>query len=269
MAAGPNGKGVFLNTLTSVLGDYAAVLPPELLLEARGERHSTDKTMLHGVRMAICQEIKEGRRFDLGTLKSLTGRDPITARRMREDNWTFLPTHKLWLAANNQPRVPENDEATWRRILLVPFSVTIPEAERDPGLSARCAREAPGILAWAVRGLLDWQATGEGRKGLGPPEPVSKATAAYREQEDTIGAFLRDRCILTPAAVVAKGVLYDEFRNWCEVERESSIPKRNFISRIERLDGISDAKVGGNRGWRGLSLQGAPIQSSLHDGPRA
>ncbi len=216
--------------------------------------------------MAVCQEIKEGRRFDLGTLKSLTGRDPITARRMREDNWTFLPTHKLWLAANNQPRVPENDEATWRRILLVPFSVTIPEAERDPGLSRRCAQEAPGILAWAVRGLLDWRSAGEGRKGLGAPEPVTSATAAYREQEDMLGAFLRDRCVLVSTASIAKGELYEEFQKWCEANREAAMAKRNFIARVDRLAGVTDGKVNSNRGWRGIGILGAPQQNDLQVG---
>ena len=266
---GANGKGVFLNTLTAMLGDYAAVLPAEVLLESRGERHSTDKTMLHGVRMAVCQEVKEGRRFDVGTLKALTGRDPITARRMREDNWTFLPTHKLWLAANTQPRVSENDEGTWRRILLVPFSVTIPEAERDPALSAKCAREAPGILAWAVRGLAQWRAAGEGKKGLEAPDAVSNATAAYREQEDVIGAFLRDRCVLVSSASTPKAELYAEFQSWCEAARETLMPKRAFLIRIDRLDGVSDAKVRGNRGWRGIGIQGAPIQEPMYEGPRA
>ena len=265
---GANGKGVFLNTLTKLLGDYAAVLPAEVLLEARSERHPTDKTMLHGVRMAVCQEIKEGRRFDMATVKSLTGRDPITARRMREDFWTFLPTHKLWIAANNQPGVSENDEASWRRIMLVPFEVTIPEAERDPTLSARCAAEGPGILAWAVRGLLEWRAAGEGKQGLQAPARICEATAAYRQQEDILGAFIEDRCVRVPCAKCGKGELYIAFQRWCETTHEPAMPKRSFITRIERLDGVAAAKVSRERGWRGIGIRGAPIQQDMHDGAR-
>jgi putative DNA primase/helicase len=265
---GANGKTTFLNTLARMMGDYAAALPAEVLLEARGERHSTDKTLLHGARLAICQEVKEGRRFDMAAVKALTGRDLITARRMREDNWTWAPTHKLFLAANSKPRVPESDEAAWRRILLVPFDETIPEAERDPRLEERLAKELPGILAWAVRGCSEWLQDGAGRKGLAAPERVREATANYREEEDLVGGFLEARCVLGGSYQVQQPVLYKSFCGWCDETKDEPLRKRDFNARIQQRFG--DAKKGnGARQWHGVTLRTAPVQGEMPGVARA
>jgi putative DNA primase/helicase len=259
---GANGKTTFLNTLARMMGDYAVAVPAEVLLEARGERHSTDKTLLHGARLAICQEVKAGRRFDMASVKALSGRDLITARRMREDNWTWAPTHKLFLAANSKPRVPESDEAGWRRIMLVPFEETIPEAERDPRLEERLAQELPGILAWAVRGCSEWLEDGAGRKGLAAPDRVREATANYREEEDLVGGFLEDRCVLGLSHRVQQPVLFESFCSWCQENKDEPLKKRDFNARIQQRFG--DAKKGnGAKWWHGVGLQGAAVQSEM------
>ncbi|MGE0650800.1 MAG: phage/plasmid primase, P4 family [Alphaproteobacteria bacterium] len=186
---GGNGKGVFLNTWASILGDYAKVATMETFTATHGERHSTDVAMLRGARAVIAQETEEGQRWAEARFKAMTGGDAISARFMRQDNFTFTPTFKLMIAGNHKPSLRSVDEAVRRRFNLVPFTVTIPKEERDPTLLEKLKAEWPGILAWAIEGCLEWQ-----RIGLTPPPAVQAATADYLANEDSIGLFLAECC---------------------------------------------------------------------------
>ena len=186
---GGNGKGVFLNTWASILGDYAKVAAMETFTASHGDRHPTDLAMLRGARAVIAQETEEGQRWAESRIKALTGGDPISARFMRQDFFTFTPAFKLMIAGNHKPSLRSVDEAIKRRFNLVPFTVTIPKAERDPNLPEKLVAEWPGILAWAIEGCLEWQ-----HIGLSPPPAVQAATASYLADEDTIGLFLAERC---------------------------------------------------------------------------
>jgi putative DNA primase/helicase len=178
---GRNGKSTFVNTLQSLLGDYAREGAPSLLLSKRNESHPTEVAALFGSRFVSCQEVEQGRTWAESTIKSLTGGDRITARRMREDFWEFAPTHKFFVCGNHRPRVRGGDEGIWSRMRLVPFEQFIRESERDPNLPAKLAAELPGILNWAIAGCLEWQ-----KAGLQQPSAVATATAGYREAEDVV-----------------------------------------------------------------------------------
>lgn len=132
---GANGKSTFCHILLDLLGPYGIVGAPNMLLAKRGESHPTEQTDLFGARAVVLQEVEAGRAWAEVTLKQLTGGDTIKARRMGEDFWSFRPTHKFWVAANHKPTVRGSDYAVWRRLLLVPFTVTIPPNERDPTCS--------------------------------------------------------------------------------------------------------------------------------------
>src|SRR4029077_2383546 len=157
---GRNGKGVFLNTLSAILADYAAVAPMETFIATQGERHPTDLAGLRGARLVSAQETEEGRRWAESKIKALTGGDPITARFMRQDFFTFEPQFKLLIAGNHKPGLRTVDEAIPRRFYLIPFTVTIPAEERDPGLLEKLKTEWPGILHWMIEGCLSWQQRG-------------------------------------------------------------------------------------------------------------
>src|SRR5439155_16389137 len=137
--------------------------------------------------------------------------------------FTFTATHHIWLAANHKPTIKGTDLAIWRRILLIPFLVTIPEAERDKHLGEKLRAELPGILAWAVRGCLAWQA-----EGLAPPEEVRAATQEYREEMDVLGNFLEDRCVMDPREGASAARLYTEYQDWCEKAGERPAGTRAF-----------------------------------------
>ncbi len=153
---GANGKGVAINTLTGIMGDYAAVAGIETFTASTSDRHPTDLAMLRGARLVTAQETEEGRRWAESRIKSMTGGDPITARFMRQDFFTFQPTFKLLIAGNHRPGLRGVDEAIRRRFHLVPFAVRIAQDKRDLDLPEKLKVEWPGILKWAVEGCLEW-----------------------------------------------------------------------------------------------------------------
>jgi putative DNA primase/helicase len=134
-----------------------------------------DLARLAGARMVTAIEANFNRHLDEAKIKGMTGGDPITARVMRQNLFQFVPEFKLWLVANDRPRVRGTDDALWRRVRVIPFEVEIPKEEQDPSLPSRLRAEWPGILAWAVRGCLKWQ-----REGLDEPNAVSQATGRWR-----------------------------------------------------------------------------------------
>lgn len=221
---GSNGKSTALGALQRVFGDYAAAAPPSLLMAAKGERHPTELAGLFGRRLVVAAESDSGNRLNEGLVKAITGGDPITARRMKEDFWTFNPTHKLILATNHRPVVRGTDHGIWRRLLLIPFEQRFDEGRKDKWLPAKLAAESPGILAWCVRGCLEWQ-----RDGLNPPETVRAATNDYRQSEDTIGKFLAEECLTGQQTFRVKfSDLYDAAERWATSSGEYLPSKRNF-----------------------------------------
>ena len=140
--------------------DYAMKAPTDLLMAKRQQGHPTEQADLHGKRFVACVETDQGRRMAESLVKEITGGDKIRARRMREDYWQFSATHKIVLACNHKPTVRGTDLAIWRRLQLVPFDRIFAPDEADKRLGKKLRQELPGILAWAVRGCTEWQATG-------------------------------------------------------------------------------------------------------------
>jgi putative DNA primase/helicase len=212
---GANGKSTLLNTFKAILGDYAAQASPELLLAAPRGGDDTGRRQragLVGKRFVLCQEVEANRFMNEAQVKQLTGGDTITAARLYENEFEFQPTHKLIVAANHLPRVRGTDDGIWRRMHTVPFDVTIPPPKRDPDLSAKLLSEAPGILAWAVRGCLEWQA-----RGLGSCSAIDRATSEYRTDEDALAEFLAANVMADPSGFVATADLAKRHRQWCDV----------------------------------------------------
>ncbi len=227
---GGNGKGTFLNTLTAIWGDYAKIASVDTFVESRQDRHTTDLAMLQGARLVTAQETEEGRRWAEARIKALTGGDPITARYMRQDNFTFVPEFKLVIAGNHKPGVRSVDEALRRRLHLVPFNVTIDADKRDHNLSEKLKNEHPGILKWAIEGCLEWQNEG----GLRAPNSVKTATEDYLGAEDTFQNWFDECC----RAVSEDGFetlkdLYSSYKMWCEESGEYVQKKRKLQDRLE------------------------------------
>ena len=186
--SGNNGKSTLVNLIRDMLGDYGLHTPTETLLVKQYDNAiPADLARLDGARMVTAIEANFNRHLDEARIKSMTGGEPITARFMRQNFFQFVPVLKLWLVANDRPRVRGTDEAFWRRVRVIPLTVEIPEAERDPDLLTKLRAEWPGILAWAVRGCLKWQ-----REGLGEPDVVRSATKGWQQEMDHLKRFVAE-----------------------------------------------------------------------------
>jgi putative DNA primase/helicase len=246
---GANGKSVFLSTLSGLLADYAKTAPASSFAASTTEQHPTDLAGLRGARFVTAIETEDGARWAEAKIKSLTGGDKIAARFMRCDFFEFLPEFKLLIAGNHKPSLRSVDEAIRRRLHLVPFTVTIPENERDPNLGEKLRAEYSGILAWAILGCLDWQCG-----GLRPAAVVREATAAYLDSEDAMGRWLEDRCITGPRCWTAVGALFANWQAWCEQTGEREGSQKRFTQQLEAR-GFQRQRTNRAKGFIGIALR--------------
>ena len=249
---GANGKSVFVNTVSTTVGDYATTAPIDMFMAATGERHPTDMAGLRGARLVAAVETEQGRRWAESKLKALTGGDKITARFMRQDFFEFVPQFKLVIAGNHKPAIRNIDEAMRRRFHMIPFTVTIPPAKRDKTLTDRLLDERDGILAWAVEGCLEWQ-----RQGLNPPPTVLAATEEYFEDEDTLGRWIGEACDQRPSGTELVSTLFNAWKIWAEAAGEHVGSIRGFSQNLASR-GFAKWRDPGTtqRGYRGIALKG-------------
>ena len=224
---GANGKTTLLNVLLHLFGDYGQQSEPQLLLRKRGDTHPTGIADLRGARLVATSEVDEGRHLAESLVKGLTGGDKVKARYMRMDFFEFEPSWTIWLAANHRPVIRGVDVAIWRRIHLVPFDIVIPPDKRDRKLPEKLKAELPGILAWAVRGCLEWQ-----KEGLDAPTEVIAATQSYKDDMDALGAFIDEHCIVEDGAEVEAKDLYEKYKSWTEVSGERKLSQKQLGQRL-------------------------------------
>ena len=257
---GANGKSTLLETLGSLLGDYAETTRSEtLLIKTYDGGIPNDIAALKGARFVSTSETEEGKRLAEALVKAITGGDSLSARFMRGEFFKFKPSFKLWLASNHKPTIRGTDDAIWDRIRLVPFTVRIPEDEQDKDLPAKLREELPGILAWAVRGCLEWQ-----HSGLGTPDEVRAATAAYRSEMDVLASFIDDCCVIADGARETATKLWETFTKWCQDTGERAGSQKAFGLRLEEK-GFRPGRTKSGRFWIGIGLAGAEVQGELGD----
>lgn len=257
---GANGKSVFVNTLASILGDYATSAPMDTFMDARGDRHPTDLAGLRGARFVASVETEQGRRWNESKVKAITGGDKVSARFMRQDFFEYFPQFKLLIAGNHKPSIRNVDEAMKRRLHLIPFTVTIPPERRDGKLTEKLFAERDGILAWAVEGCLAWQ-----REGLLPPDCVVSATEEYFEAEDALGQWMDESCDLTPEAKVASSDLYANWREWAERAGEYVGSIKRFSELLVTRNFAPTRLHGGKRGFKGLAIRPKPYGRNYYE----
>ena len=209
---GGNGKSVFLNTATTILKDYSVTSAMETFTASTSDKHPTDLAMLAGSRLVTASETEEGRAWAEARIKALTGGDPITARFMRRDFFTYLPTFKLIVIGNHKPVLHNVDDAARRRFNIVPF--TLKPAKPDRELEQKLMQELPGILQWMIQGCLDWQ-----QNGLIRPKCVVEATAEYFSDQDLFRHWLEEDCICEPGNAdrsESSSVLFKSWSNYAK-----------------------------------------------------
>jgi P4 family phage/plasmid primase-like protien len=248
---GANGKSVFLETIRTLLADYAHVTEAATFVVTDANRVRNDVAALAGARFVSASEADKGARLSEALVKSVTGKERIRARFLYKESFEFMPAFKLFLAVNHRPVITGGDEGIWRRIMLVPFSVTIPAHERDFQLVEKLTAELPGILAWAVEGCLQWQ-----KIGLAAPACVIAATQDYRDSSDVLASFIEDCCETGSGSAfsVSSTLLYAAWGKWCQEMGEEAGSQKSFSERLP-AKGIGVRKSGGTKIRTGLRLR--------------
>ena len=246
---GANGKTTFLEVILALLNDYARRSDFSTFLVKYNESIRNDIARLKGARFVSAIESSEGKRLAEGIVKQLTGQDMVTARFLRQEYFEYKPEFKIWLAANHKPAIIGSDYAIWRRIKVIPFTVTIPEKLQNPDLPAELKTELPGILRWAVEGCFEWQEV-----KLKEPKEVKSATETYKNDMDIIGDFLKDFCTILRDSRIAKSELYKKYAEWCEETGEKKMSKKKFgICLLER--GFEDYRDMTTKYWLKIGLK--------------
>lgn len=253
--SGANGKSVFMEALMTLFRDYAGSLSPEMVLgDSRRQKESASPELasLKGVRLAQVPDLPQDRTLDEVLIKIITGGDTLTARRMYAESFTYKPVCTLWVRGNHKPRIKGTDEGIWRRAILIPFEARISEAERDKHLSEKLCEELSGILNWALEGYRQWK-----EQGLNAPQSVLKASKAYRDEEDTLGAFLSECCNLTGKETdkVPKEALWQAYNQWADGDSQYSA-MRKFNDAIRGRGELTEGRMtGGAMCWLGVQLR--------------
>lgn len=259
---GANGKSVFANVISTILGDYAATASMDTFVETRGDRHPTDLAGLRGARFVTAIETEQGRRLNESKVKAITGGDKISARFMHKDFFEYTPQFKPVIVGNHKPAIRNIDEAMRRRLHMIPFTVTIPPDRRDPRLTEKLLAERDGILAWAVAGCLAWQ-----REGLKPPACVQAATEEYFEAEDALGRWIDERCVREVNAKSLTAELFTDWKQWAEASGEFIGSQRRFSDLLITRGIEKWRNSAGVRGFQGIGLkyQSAPSYTPYAD----
>src|SRR5215203_1518409 len=252
---GKNGKTTLAELLRDVMGDYATNTDTETLLMKRYQGVGNDVAALKGARFVSAAEVEQGRRLAESKVKQLTGRDTVTARFLFGEPFNFTPEFKLWLSTNNKPVIQGTDDAIWDRIRLIPFTQRFDGGRQDPKLPEKLRCELAGVLAWMVEGCLEWQ-----EHGLGEPKAVRDATDQYRNEMDTLAAFLDEECVIAASCKVLAERLYQTYAMWCDKSGEHKQPKKAFVARLDERGFKRRRETAGvNKGryiWHGIGFRG-------------
>lgn len=247
---GRNGKSVFLDIVSELMGSYGMSMQADSLMVKRGgsSGHNEDIARLDGARFVTSSEPNEGVRLDEGLIKQLTGGDPVSASFKGGHVFDYKPQYKLWVATNHKPIIRGNDDGIWRRLPLIPFTVQIPLDKVDKNLSSKLRLELPGILNWAVEGSLMWQ-----REGLTPPETIQKATMDYRKEMDVIGSFIDECCEIGSGLKIGATEVYKVYDKWAKEMNEHNFSQTQFGKKMADRFEKKHTKIG--RVYVGITLK--------------
>jgi len=248
--SGANGKSTFLNTLNYLLGDYAIAADIESFMKkSNGDQNTNDIARLRGSRFVTTTEAEQGRRLSEPLIKKITGSDPMTARFLYGEFFSFNPTFKIYMATNHKPVIKGTDHGIWRRIKLIPFTTRIEESKQDKELENKLRNEVSGILNWLLEGTERWK-----RERLQTPDIVLNATDEYRGEMDVIGNFLKEKCFIDLKYSIRIRELYKAYSDWCDDNNEHAVSERFFSMRLKDM-GYEQRRTSEARFWSGLALR--------------
>ncbi|SEQ76957.1 putative DNA primase/helicase [Treponema bryantii] len=248
---GANGKSTFLNVLLYLFGDYACTTMIDTFMKKTNDK-SNDIARLKGLRFVTTSEIEQGKQINESLMKSVTGEDSLTARFLYGEYFSFKPTFKIFMATNHKPKIRGADNGIWRRIKMIPFTVTIPPEQRDKKLTEKLIAENSGILNWLIAGYAMWKKEGLGEE----PEVVRAANEEYRMDMDAVGTFIND-CLELDASLqwrLHTKILYETYMKWCNKNNEH-IMSQKWLSLRMGEKGFKRLVSNSQRWWLGLTVK--------------
>lgn len=272
---GANGKSKFLGAMRHVLGDYGTSLSFEALLKSRNTTPEQGFAHLPGKRMATASEASGSRSWNEEAVKGLSGRDPMRGKLLYQEPFEFRPVCKLWVSANDQPRIEDYGEAMWRRIVPIPFLAHFTDATRDDDLEGKLQAEAPGILAWAVRGAMRWY-----RERLRvEPDSIRDSREEYKADNDVIGRWVSEHCSLGDGKKGSSQDLYASYKQFAKDNNERELtqtafggflgkwkPSNKLRNELGLASGFRLSKsrtTGGRIVWNGIATNEATSRANL------
>lgn len=227
---GRNGKSIFVETIAEILGDYSNNMQAKSLMVQKNDNINTDIARLSKARFVTSSEPNEGFRFDEGLIKQLTGGDKVTARFLYAEEFEYQPKFKIWVSTNHKPIIRGTDDGIWRRLILIPFEVQIPEEKVDKDLKYKLLREAPAILNWMTEGAYMWM-----EEGLQMPDKLKDAVGKYRNEMDTIGQFIEDECVVGKDYSEKVSKLYEAYKRWSaeNLTSQKTLGLKSFSNKVE------------------------------------
>jgi putative DNA primase/helicase len=232
VGGGSNGKSTFVNTIKKVMGDYGLQTKSDTFIKKKDTGANNDIARLVNSRFVSAVESEEGEKLQESLVKTITGGEPILARFLRQEYFEFLPEFKVFFTTNHKPIIGGVDDGIWRRVKIIPFTLSLKPHERDKKLEEKLSLEMPGILNWAIEGCLKWQ-----QDGLHEPKVVVDATGNYKEEMDILAPFLNEICYIdepkNEAVKIEAKELYNVYDNWCFKSGERTLGNRSFYRMLE------------------------------------
>lgn len=263
--SGANGKSTFVEMIRHVLGEHAYNLPFSAFELSGRSSIPNDIAALENRRFATAIETSESSRLNEARIKALTGSDPITARYLFKEFFTFVPMAKFWLVFNHFPKVNDESEGFWRRVQVISFVHQFPKEKRDKKLLQKLKEEADGILNWVIEGARKWK-----EQGLNTPAIVTEMSEQYRQESDVLVEFLEDCCVLDADASTTSGKLWNEYLQWQTRQNDGDGLDRTTFGRKLEARGLKKERVGKERtrGWRGIRLKSDDLDEFFAVGPQ-
>lgn len=245
---GRNGKSIFVETIAEILGDYSNNMQAKSLMVKKNDNVNTDIARLSKARFVTSSEPNEGFRFDEGLIKQITGGDKVTARFLYAEEFEYTPKFKIWVSTNHKPIIRGTDDGIWRRLVLIPFEVQIPEEKVDKDLKYKLLREAPAILNWMTEGAYMWM-----QEGLEMPDKLIDASQSYRTEMDVVEQFIEEKCNRMKGARETGKKLYDEYKVWADENNEYKMDKNKFGKKMKEK--FESKKMNNGVNYIGIELK--------------
>jgi len=255
---GANGKSIFSNVVSAIMGEYSRTAPSSLLAARRSDDHGArnDLAMLDGARLVSINELPGGMRLDEQVVKQLAGREPISARFLHKEFFTYEPRFTPWVRTNHKPIVKGDDDGIWRRLVILPFRRNFAPHEQDPHLEGKLLKERDGILGWMVEGAQRYL-----REGLKISPAMKMEQAQYRKASDMLGEFLDECTDAALGARVEQQPLFTSWQDWCKDNGVQPGSKKTFTERLNER-GYPAQQSNGKRYYQGLRNSRSPFTHS-------